>query len=289
MIENKDIHIRDPFVLTEDGKYYMYGTRGANFGQWTGGFDVYVGTDLRNWSDPVQVFDSAAFGMNNGANWAPEVHKFGDKYYLFATFEQENGNRGTYALVSDSPLGPFVPASKGALTPQNWWSLDGTLFTDDKGDPWLVFCHEHVQIINGTMCCMPLEKDMSRPVKAPQLLFYAIDAYGAVRHPDRENEHFVTDGPFMWRGKNDRLYMMWSTGMDTGYCQCLAVSEGGGVEGPWKQLPPIFTKDGGHGMLFRTLSGGLMLALHCPNCQPDERPVFYEMEDTGETLRIKEA
>ena len=83
--------------------------------------------------------------------------------------------------------------------------------------------------------------------------------------------------------------MTWSTCMDTGYCQCLAVSETGGVEGPWKQLPPIFTKDGGHGMLFRTLDGRLMLTLHCPNHQPDERPAFYEMEDTGETLRIKEA
>ena len=25
-----DIHIRDPFILAEDGKYYLYGTRGAD-------------------------------------------------------------------------------------------------------------------------------------------------------------------------------------------------------------------------------------------------------------------
>lgn len=54
-MKNKDIHIRDPFVLIRNDKYYMYGTRGANFGQGTGGVDVYIGTDLENWSDPIQV------------------------------------------------------------------------------------------------------------------------------------------------------------------------------------------------------------------------------------------
>lgn len=29
-MKNSDINIRDPFVLAEDGKYYMYGTRAAN-------------------------------------------------------------------------------------------------------------------------------------------------------------------------------------------------------------------------------------------------------------------
>ena len=38
----KDINIRDPFVLFENDKYYMYGTRAADFGKKTGGFDVYV-------------------------------------------------------------------------------------------------------------------------------------------------------------------------------------------------------------------------------------------------------
>ena len=39
-MRNSEIHIRDPFVLFENGQYYMYGTRAANFGIMTGGFDV---------------------------------------------------------------------------------------------------------------------------------------------------------------------------------------------------------------------------------------------------------
>ena len=50
-----DINIRDPFVLYEDGIYYMYGTRAASFGKNVGGFDVYVSEDLLEWSEPLEV------------------------------------------------------------------------------------------------------------------------------------------------------------------------------------------------------------------------------------------
>ena len=55
----EDIHIRDPFVLAEDGKYYLYGSRGNEcWGKCTG-LDVYISSDLKNWSEPYQVFTPA--------------------------------------------------------------------------------------------------------------------------------------------------------------------------------------------------------------------------------------
>ena len=39
-MKNSEINIRDPFVLYENGKNYMYGTRAKDFGRKTGGFDV---------------------------------------------------------------------------------------------------------------------------------------------------------------------------------------------------------------------------------------------------------
>ncbi len=283
-MKNCDISIRDPFVLCENGKYYLYGTRSANFGQQTRGFDVYVGTDLENWSEPKQIFDSELYNMNKSANWAPEVHKFNGKYYLFATFEQENGMRGTYSLVCDTPDGEFKPCSAGALTPSDWWSLDGSLFVGKNGKPYLVFCHEHVQIMNGTVCCVELNNDLSAAVSEPVCLFCGSDAKGAKY---TENGRYVTDGPFLYRGLNDRLYMIWSSIVENQYYQCIAYSDNGDVDGNWIQLDPVFTKDGGHGMIFADLNGQLKLTLHCPNEQPLERPVFFDIEDTGETLKIK--
>jgi hypothetical protein len=40
-------------------------------------------------------------------------------------------------------------------------------------------------------------------------------------------------------------------------------------------------------MLFRSLEGRLMLAMHAPNNQPDERAVFIEVEEKNGTLRRK--
>lgn len=284
-MKNNEINIRDPFVFVENGKYYMYGTRAKDFGIRTGGFDVYEGTDLKEWSLPKQVFFSEKHGLNKSSNWAPELHKYNGKYYIFATFEQENGMRGTYALVSDSPLGEFVPVSGKALTPENWWSLDGTLYVDKNNAPYLVFCHEHVQITDGTVCYVKLKKDLSGPDGEYIYMFSGSDAYGAKKQP---GERFVTDGPFIFRGKNAKLYMMWSTIANGSYHQCLAVSDNGEIDGKWLQLESIFTKDGGHGMLFNSLNGEMTLTLHCPNTSLRERPVFFTLEDNGERIVIKD-
>ena len=64
----------------------------------------------------------------------------------------------------------------------------------------------------------------------------------------------------------------------------IARSTSGTLLGPWKQdVQPLFAKDGGHGMLFRTFAGKLMVTLHTPNITPFERPVFMELaEDKGQ-------
>ena len=41
-----DINLRDPFVLVHEGRYYLYGTRGATCWGPATGFDVYVSADL---------------------------------------------------------------------------------------------------------------------------------------------------------------------------------------------------------------------------------------------------
>lgn len=169
-MRNQDIHIRDPFVLCEDGVYYMYGTRAASFGMETAGFDVYISTDLEHWSDPTPCCDTAAAGLNVGANWAPEVHKYRGVYYMLATFTRGDcGLRGTFAFRAEDPKGPFLLHSE-VLTPAEWECLDGTLYIDRKGNPYLVFCHEHTQIIDGTICYLPLSEDLSHAAGDPVFL-----------------------------------------------------------------------------------------------------------------------
>ena len=81
--------------------------------------------------------------------------------------------------------------------------------------------------------------------------------------------------------------MVWSSFSNTGYTTGVAISASGKLAGPWKQqAEPLYSADGGHAMIFKRFDGQLMMVLHSPNKQA-ERAKLFEIEDAGETLRIR--
>ena len=303
----EDIYIRDPFIVADETThtYYLYcssSVKGSQ-GQSIGGVAAYKSKDLKNWEGPVQVMTVPEDNWITGNVWAPEVHRYQGKYYLFATlnsdidWRHERGNgwpkyyyRGTQVFVADSPEGPFQVFDKVPHTPMEWMCLDGTLYVED-GQPYMVFCHEWVQTVDGTMCAVPLAADLSKPVGTPQTLFYASAAPWSTGSEIKGSDErsYVTDGCFMVRTKTGKLLMMWSSFKDGQYAIGLAESTSGKVSGPWKQQPePLFSKDGGHAMLFRSFEGKLYIVFHGPNSPSgSERAHLYEVEDLGDTLRLK--
>lgn len=277
-----DIHIRDPFVLPYEGKYYMYGTPGQFAWEGVGGFWCFVSEDLENWSEPIHCFPIPEGFWGTKNFWAPEVHVYKDKFYMFATFAAEGHPRCCQIMVADEPTGPFTIHS-APITPGHWWSLDGTLYVED-GKPYMVFCHEHVQIGTGTVCAIELTEDLKAPVGEPFLLFDA-NAPWVVNDDQRcvaGKPIRVTDGPFLWKN-GDKLSMIWSTFSNKNYAEGVVVSESGKIAGPWKHLDkPMFDKDGGHGMIFETFEGELMFTMHKPNNSPNERPHFAKIKPTAD-------
>lgn len=278
-----NINIRDPFILEEKGSYYMYGTRAKNFGQKTGGFDVYTSSDLVNWSPPKTCFDSEKSGLNGGVNWAPEVYKYQDSYYMFATFTKKNGLRGVYILKADAPEGPFSNYSGKAVTPYDWECLDGTLYIDNEGQPYMVFCHEHTQIIDGTICYLKLSEDLKEAISEPTLIFSATSPSWVKKIV--KDRHYVTDGPFMYRTSGGKLLMLWSTHIENKYVIAIARSDNDNIDGNFVHLDPLFTQDGGHSMIFR-VGSKLMITYHAPNISLLEKPVIKELIDTGDNITI---
>ena len=272
-MKNTDINIRDPFIIFENSKYYMYGTRAAGFGIKTGGFDVYISEDMENWSEPYECFNSSDFGLNRNVNWAPEVHRYGGAYYMLATFTKENGLRGTYILKAEKPEGPFLPHSEGAVTPEEWECLDGTLYIEN-GAPYLVFCHEHTQITDGTVCFTKLSEDLKRAVEKPVTLFSGSSPFYIEQKP--LGEHYVTDGPFMFKTNSGTLLMLWSTFIDGQYAECLVRFKDGSIKNEFEHLSPLIDSDGGHGMVFNS-DRGLFLTYHSPNKTDYERPFFVKL------------
>ena len=300
----KDINIRDRYIVPveKEGVFYMYASSPTREdGKVYGGMVAYTRRDLKNWEGPVRVFDVPRDNWLTGTVWAPEVHKYKGKYYLFATLNSDikwkgdmqghpaYTHRATQVFWSKSPEGPFLPfEEKTPFTPLDEMALDGTLWVEN-GVPYMVYCHEWVETLDGEMNLVQLKKDLSGTVGEPTRLFCASAAkWSTGANRANGTKTYVTDGCFLYRSKSGKLLMMWSSFMNGTYAVGIAESTTGKIIGPWRQQQePIFV-NGGHSMLFRTFDGRLCLVLHSPNSPGgSERAKIMELEDLGHTLRVK--
>ena len=304
-----EIRLHDPWIVAEQSTrtYYLYSSASPRItGQGRTGTLFYTSRDLATWEGPFIAFvapENSWADPRVGA-WAPEVHAYKGKYYLFATLHnpakrltttdttRPQSMRATIIARSDSPRGPFTMIRLDApVTPPNFMTLDGKLYVDRAGKPWMVYAHEWIQKVDGTMEAIPLKDDLSDADGEPIHLFKASDApwINAQMTLDTRENHYVTDGPELFRTKNGTLLMLWASYMRNelgrnGYVQTLARSKSGELNGPWEQLEPLVGNDSGHGMLFRSFDGQLMLIVHQPF--QNARGKLYEMEDTGDGLRV---
>lgn len=302
------IRIRDPFVLPvpAEGIYYAYGTTTA--GIFDGNIErkavlAFPTKDLNFWQDPVVVWEVPEDHWGRETVWAPEVHQYRGRYYLFVTITSNETlpqlpdrphqvRRGTEILVADSPVGPFQPLGLGPQTPRDWMALDGSLWIEDEV-PYMVFCHEWAQITDGSFDIVRLNDDLASAVGEPRLLFHAsagpwVRCRGDIGelYQGRRYHAYVSDGNWLHRTKSGTLVMLWSSYGPDKYAVGIARSTSGSVFGPWEQqAEPLWRDDGGHPMLFETFDDRLVMAIHQPNREV-ERARFFVMEDLGDTLRI---
>ena len=288
-----DIHLRDVCIYPDPvtKTYYMVGPG------WRG-VRLYTSKDLLNWYGPRVIYDAPKDVWGDipiVSIWAPELHEYKGKYYLFLTFDTNNKlqeqwrdwyprvTRGSQILVGDSITGPFKSFQNHSTTPIDMMALDATLWLED-GIPYLVFCHEWVQITNGAICYVRLKDDLSETAGEPVTMFHAADASWS--KSDKKMGSNVTDGCFLYKGKTGKLYMIWASGGAGGYTEGISISESGKLAGPWnQQAEPLYGQDGGHAMVFTSFDSKLYMVLHSPNNR-ESRPHIFEMEDTGNTLRV---
>jgi len=308
----RDIPIRDPYILPmeELGTYYLYSaTRGVlHEAEGRQGVCVYKSSDLNIWEGPFIVFENPDGFWADPVHgiWAPEVHRYNDKYYLFATFTNPEDTidirldgipvmmRGTQILVANSPMGPFQPFNlKKPTTPEDWSALDGTLW-HENGYPFMVFCHEWVQINEGTFEYVEMNMDLSEFTSKPKTMFKVNDAEWVERmdilgkkYKGQPIPGFVSDGPFIYRLPSGKIVCLTSSFGEKGYSLSYAISESGKLAGPWfHPEKPLLTGGHGHGMLFKTFDGKLILTCHYPNTSPS-KAVIYEVEELNSGLTIK--
>jgi beta-xylosidase len=289
------IRLSDPFILADKktNTYYMTGTGGMlwkspDLKQWEGPYTV-AQTDPDSWMGPKPMI------------WAAELHAVNDKYYYFATFTNRAVNidtvgkniierRASHVLVSSKPDGPYVPMRDDTYLPADKPTLDGTFWVDKDGRPYMVYCYEWLQNNNGTIEKIELKPDLSGSVGTGKLLFRASDSPWS-REKDstgRDRPNKVTDGPFLFVTKSGRLGMLWTSWIYDVYTQGVAYSRSGTLDGPWvHEKEPITPPNIGHGMLFRTFDGKLLLSAHSHksvNGRTIRIPRLFEADLSGNKL-----
>lgn len=148
------IKMGDPYVLYTDGKYYLYGTGGADKGfaayssadlvNWKAEGQVYFHNNKNGWSDPKASWD--------GAYWAPEVYEIKGKFYMFYSAQWKNNptneleNFRIGVAVADKPTGPFVDMDNKPIFDPGYPILDANVFFDTDGKAYLYYsraCYKH--------------------------------------------------------------------------------------------------------------------------------------------------
>ncbi|MGQ9732595.1 MAG: family 43 glycosylhydrolase [Candidatus Zipacnadales bacterium] len=263
-----DIHMRDPWVMPYEGRYYLVGTTGDTWGRGGGGFVGYSSTDLVHWQchGPVLEFDDpptwAAYQF-----WAPELYERDDCFYLCYSGKTDHTRRGTGIAVSNSPTGPFRNLCDRPLTPPEWECLDGHLFRDTDGTEWLIYVHEWVQCEVGEMWVQRIANEYTRLMDKRHFLFRGHEAPWS---------NHVIDGPMMVT-HDGKYHLFWSSfNARDGYCTGVATADS--LLGPYVQsAEPVIGADGGHNCVFRGFDGKYYTSFHRPNKTPDERVVIHEL------------
>jgi beta-xylosidase len=290
------IRLSDPAILADrnTSTYYMTGTGGM----------LWKSRDLKFWTGPFRVVltDPESWMGKNPMIWAAELHEYQGKYYYFATFTNREvkidtvrGNvierRACHVLVGDQPGGPFVPMKDPEYLPAHMPTLDGTFWVDSDGKPYMVYCYEWLQNWNGTIEKIELKPDLSGTVEQGKVLFRASDSPWSKEYDDHGKviPNKVTDGPWLFRTQTGKLGMLWTSWVFNVYTQGVAYSASGTLKGPWIQEPePITPSNHGHGMLFRTLEGRLLMSVHSHYLDKEGRtiriPRLFEVDDSGDKI-----
>src|SRR5690606_8972274 len=169
-----DERMRDSCIWVDEANqtYYLVTASGYRGPNGRHAVVAFTSRDLRSWDGPRVIFEVPADFWSQRGIWAPELHAYQGRYYLFLTFNTDDRfpeqwrdwlprvKRGSQVLVADSPLGPFEPFENESTLPPDMMTLDGTLWEED-GVPYMVFAHEWVQIKDGTIEYVPLKPDLS--------------------------------------------------------------------------------------------------------------------------------
>lgn len=249
----KVIPFADPFILYEDGLYYLYGTGSDN------GITVVVSKDMKTWSWPEGDNTHLALHKDDSYGnywfWAPEVYHVGDRYIMYYSSQEH-----ICAAESDSPLGPFKQTVQGPMRRHR--GIDNHLFIDKNGDAYIYWVHFNA---GNEIWMARLQDDLTSIVPGSEKFCIGMDQEWEKVWPS------VNEGPSVIE-HNGTYYMTYSANSYESPAYGVGVATAASPEGPWVKYdgnPILQFHEGlegvGHHALFQDADGKRRIVFHSHN------------------------
>jgi len=196
----------DPSMMRDGNDYYMVH---SSF-DYVPGLTVFHSTDLINW-------EAISFAVTSylGSGWAPDILKYGDKFYIYFTV----ANKGNFVVTSSSPYGPW---SNPVDLKVGW--IDPCHIADETGQRWLFLSGGHrIKLsADGLSTIGSLEK-----------------IYEGWKYPEEwDTEGKALEGPKL-KKIGSYYYMLSAQGGTAGppTSHMVVVARSKSVNGPWENAP----------------------------------------------------
>ncbi|MDD6253483.1 MAG: family 43 glycosylhydrolase [Bacteroidales bacterium] len=276
-----EMEYRDPFIYVDKDKEAYYCPVVV-----AGGIKVFKSRDLKMWRDLGAVYNVSGL-YSDYSYWAADMYKWKDNIYCIATAVSSNGGADDFTSQKCNTIFKGEYGPEGCIWPLNreqvnlipetvTQNIDGSLYVDETGTPWLVYCKEAATEItdkgyDAGVYAYKLNDALTATIGEQVRLFNGSSSQYACAVDVRDGKDvYIADAPMLWRDSaSGNLICIWShyakqPGNDQNrwYSVGQAVSRSGKIEGPWEHVGIINNYDGGHGCLFEDLDGNMKLAYH---------------------------
>lgn len=144
--QETDIGVHDPVMTKEGDTYYLFST-----GR---GISVHSSPDMVEWTEEEPVFQRApawtfkAVDGFRGHIWAPDIHFYDGKYYLYYSISAFGQNTSAIGLTTNVTLDSSDPSyewvDEGMIVKSIpgrdlWNAIDPNVIVDEEGYPWMAF------------------------------------------------------------------------------------------------------------------------------------------------------
>lgn len=251
--QGQPISVHDPVMIKEGSTYHVFCT----------GFGIghYSSTDLKHWvkhrpvfSKPPDWASAAVKGLKGGSLWAPDIHYYKGRYYLYYSVSAFGKNTSCIGLAVNktldstdadfkwTDLGKVVQSIPGR---DFWNAIDPNLILDRDSIPWLAFGS-----FWGGVKMVKLENDL-KTIAKPEVWQTIASRPRTASLPDTIAGDAAIEAPFIYK-KGDYYYLLVSwdyccRGVNSTYKVVIGRSKE--VTGPYLDKSGKRMSDGGGSLL----------------------------------------